>query len=125
MKLGDLVFVYGTLRVSGDRHSLLSGRTRLIQEDYLARVRLYNITEGSFPFPGLILSGSIDDSVVGDVLEIADPNLPATLDRYEGYPSLYSRHRVLTEGGYDCWVYTWNGDVSEERRIPSGDWLNR
>jgi gamma-glutamylcyclotransferase (GGCT)/AIG2-like uncharacterized protein YtfP len=30
---------------------------------------------------------------------------------------------VLTEGGHRAWVYTFNGPVREDERIPGGDWL--
>lgn len=121
MKKGDRLFVYGTLRPSGSNSRALEGRAQ-----HLGTTRIAGRLYGLGWFPGIKLVGSGDpaptDMVEGDLFEITDDGLPSSLDSYEGYPSLYDRQVVPTEDGRDAWVYTYNGDVSEDRRIESGVW---
>ena len=71
-----------------------------------------------------------DGSVVADAYRIVDPAILPVLDRYEEFDpaqpeaSLFVRRCVEAEGFEQAWVYLYNGP-DRERRIRSGDWLNR
>lgn len=124
VKKGDLLFVYGTLRV-GESNDLTkfedstpAGKTRI-------NGLLYNL--GWFPGVKLTEGASLsflpgEPTVTGDVFEIGSAKLVDRLDSYESYPSLYNRVQVDTEDGRTVWVYTYNYNVSEDQRLHSGDW---
>lgn len=104
------VYVYGTLRPGDTDTVLVPGK-------------LYTLGG----FPGISLEvDSDDDTVVCEIIEVDDNRL-ASLDRYEGYRendpegSLYLRQEYK-----DGFIYVYNHlyRVSEEQRIPSGDWLD-
>ena len=117
----ESLWVYGTLR-----HGCSNPHAQLLQDAsrYLgtARVqaRLYRVDW----YPGIRLGG--EEWVVGDLFSIADPEALGELDQYEG-SNEYRRVRaeaVLENGDrVRCWVYEFIGEVSEDRRIASGDWL--
>lgn len=129
IKKGDYVFVYGTLR-RGERADLAKEshhfNARFVGED---RVNgdIYNlgwypgasVPEESSPF------SPDHHSVVGDVFLVREDSLGVLLDAYEGYPNLYDRKEVQSEGGKRVWIYTYNGPLSPEHLIPSGDWKAR
>lgn len=140
MKVGDQIFVYGTLR-RNERASLHSDfysyGVNFLGNDRL-NGKLYHL--GSFPgvkdvFP--IQNDGHDDElvfnsdfpiVVGEAFRIRDASIIAHLDAYEGYRAdapttgLYNRCQVFSEAGRRVWVYVYNGMVIPEQRIPSGDW---
>lgn len=74
-------------------------------------------------FPGLKLDASSETMVTCEVIEVTDDELDR-LDLYEGYReydhdnSFYIR-RKLDWGAY---IYEYNGYVSEDTLVPSGDW---
>ena len=119
MKKGDKVFVYGTLRKGGRAEGKMTRGATFLGSDTITGALIHAV--GGW-FPGLTIINS-DDKVSGDVFEIFDDRLPRELDAYEGFPSLYSRERVLTDGGHDAWVYTYNGPTPESELIVGGDWL--
>lgn len=127
MKLGDKLFVYGSLRSSGSRHDVIRDGVRFLSIDILSGALIYRIPNGPFPFPGLKVEEwyNQDNQVVGETYEITDEYLPSMLDRFEGYPMLYSRIVVETDMGFSAWVYTFNGDVRQEDLIETGDWINQ
>ena len=122
MKVGDLLFVYGTLR-RGERADL--GREEIrctfLGEDHI-NGKIYNVGT----FPGLIAEAMHFDPgkpfVTGDVFRLRDESIISQLDHYEGYPHLYNRIETETAKGLHVWAYTYNHDVTEERLILSGDW---
>ncbi len=126
MKKGDLILVYGTLR-RGERADLSKHQwqfgAQFIGLDAI-NGDLYHL--GSYP--GVKVPGEphIWDPrlpiVCGEVFRVRDQSLVAMLDAYEGYPHLYDRVETETESGRRVWVYTYNGMVTSEQRIPSGDW---
>jgi len=124
MKTGDLLFVYGTLR-SGESNDLNKFEDSTPAGSTRINGRLYNL--GWFPGVALPEGSNLsfladEPTVVGDVFVIGSAKLVERLDSYEGYPSLYSRSQVDTEDGRTVWVYTYNGNMSEDQRIKSGDW---
>lgn len=119
MKVGDKLFVYGTLRPGHGANNFLNGRASHVGEDRI-HGRMYNMGW----FPGVRLDEQ-ESIIIGDVYEIEDEGLPAVLDTYEGYPNLYGRKLVKTEGGEDVWVYEINVVSASRPVIESGDWNNR
>lgn len=127
------LFVYGTLmRAYGDSkvHAPLSLYTEYIG---LATChgRLYEI-DG---YPGLVISG--ETKVCGELYQVRDfKQLFEILDEYEGYDeaspktSEYIRQVVsvrLADDGREekAWVYLYNWEVEEEKRIFSGDYTKK
>jgi len=125
MKANDKIFVYGSLRPGAHAYHLMVGGSKPVSLAALYGASIYDFG----PFPGLKLTKSHNDMVVGHLLEITDKSLPDRLDQYEGYPQYYSREQVnvTREDGevVKAWVYTFNGEVNEITRIVSGDWLQR
>lgn len=121
MKVGDRIAVYGTLRPNGGNGKLMKSGATHIGQDRISG-ELYAL--GWFPGVKKVTEEFISEgpTVVVDLFEITDDRLPDELDCYEGYPSLYDRKQVITEKGERAWVYTYNGKVSEESLIPSGNW---
>jgi gamma-glutamylcyclotransferase (GGCT)/AIG2-like uncharacterized protein YtfP len=124
----ELVFVYGTLRRRGSNAFRMKG-ARFVGQGYVAG-KLYTVSW----YPGLVLerTGSI---VTGEVFRVGPEQLHA-LDEFEGLAagemegSEYQRLKVecvIESATMDdtvlVWAYEWKGRVDEERRIPSGDWI--
>jgi gamma-glutamylcyclotransferase (GGCT)/AIG2-like uncharacterized protein YtfP len=128
MRKGSLLFVYGTLR-RGERADL-SKHEKDFDVTYLGgdiiNGKLYNL--GSYPGVKELGGTEFDVSlprVHGDVFRLESESIITILDHYEGYPYLYSRATTETMDGREVWVYTYNGEVDELRKIQSGDWVNR
>jgi len=123
MKVGDKLFVYGTLRPPRVQHGPGSNANRMMDGEakYIGPDKINGAIYHLGGFPGIKLDDT-EGEVVGDVYEIVEPTLPPRLDRYEGYPELYTREVVKTFEGREAWVYVYNGRVDRMYRIPSGDW---
>lgn len=126
MKNGDLLFVYGSLRKGeGSDLSLQSG-AKFVAED-----RINGDIYRCGWYPGLKLNhddkfwDAAKSNVKGEVYQITDEALIRHLDAYEGYPLLFSRKQVTSMKDNIVWVYTYNGDVAEDRKVPTGDWSDR
>jgi len=123
------VFVYGTLRSGASNSFRMRGATSL--GNATIQARLYRVHE---EFPGIILSDSENDILVGEVFtEVSAPQIEA-LDIYEGCDEktppeerLYQRVMVnakLADGTtHKAWVWEYLREVSEFKRMKSGDWL--
>lgn len=123
MQVNDLIFVYGTLR-RGESNDLSSWRAgsavRFVGEATIGG-ELYDC--GWYPGVKNPDNFGASDSVVhGEVFEIMEEGVVDRLDDYEGYPSLYDRTQVVTDGGHRVWVYVFLHDVDPEKLIKSGDW---
>ncbi len=125
------LFVYGTLRSGVTNHfaRLLAAQSELVGP---ARVegRLYRFGH----YPGAIPCGGSGDWVVGELYRLQHPAATlAVLDRYEGCgpddlpPYEFIRLQVpaiLASGeALSAWFYAYNRPVTEDCRIPSGDFL--
>lgn len=100
------IYVYGTLRPKTGVTVSVKGK-------------LYDL--GWYPGCKLLPDG--DDTFQCEVLEVDDAGLRRA-DQYEGYveghddASLFVRRPM-----FDGWIYEYNGNVSEDRRVESGDWV--
>jgi gamma-glutamylcyclotransferase (GGCT)/AIG2-like uncharacterized protein YtfP len=134
MKVGENIFVYGTLKKGFGANPKMDGGSDFIQDDRISAT-MYSLGG----FPGIKVVGeasktgepvpfvSEGPTVTGELYRITDEDLPHSLDRYEGYPFLYGRRRVVTASGNVTWVYEWNGEYSDpaeksERLVPTGTW---
>lgn len=128
MKVGDLIFVYGTLR-HGASNSLSESLRFANMATHVGESRINGLLYNLGWFPGVKLPEDAEEfdagqpSVKGDVFSVDVLCLPNMLDSYEGYPHLYGRREVQTEHGHTAWVYTYNGDVDGKSLITTGDWL--
>lgn len=129
MKVGDLVFVYGTLR-RGESSSLSESPRFANLATFVGESRINGDIYKLGWFPGVKLPEEQEPfdadkpTVVGEVFKIDALILPNMLDTYEGYPHLYGKKEVYTEHDHVAWVYTYNGGVEPETRIATGDWKN-
>lgn len=108
------VFVYGSLRRGQRNHGLLRF-ARAEGEGSLAGAVLHDL--GPFPMavPG-------DGMVHGEVFALPATQLGA-LDRFEGVPRLYQRHRRRLVDGRWVWVYLGRAQqVRHSPRLPAGRW---
>ena len=126
----QFLFTYGTLSNGKAPVAVkrLMKKLTPVGEAYV-HGRLYDLGE----YPGLKSSRSARQKVRGRVFELPDdPMVLKKLDEYEDYSaeraskSLFVRKKVparLDSGKQvNCWTYVYNGDVTEVRRIPSGDY---
>lgn len=115
---------YGTLRRGGGALERLGLAAHVVPAGRcVIPGSLYTISW----YPGLVLDGP---GVVGDLFLVPDPATVVLLDRFEGYDaadpagSRYLRREVgLVEPATTAWTYLWKGEVSDDLRIASGDWL--
>lgn len=116
-EVGELVFVYGTLRSTGSNAFRMSAGRKL--GDATVRGRLYHIDW----YPGLVLDAGAGP-VSGELHEMPASAMPE-LDAFEG--SEYRRVKgpvELADGGTTAaWIWEWKLPVDESRRLLHGDWL--
>ncbi len=112
-------------------HDLLAGYS-----EYLSAGETQGILYALSGYPGMIESSEITDKVLGEVYKISSPGrLFALLDDYEAcsdkfpFPREYIRKQlpVTLVNGEEvlAWVYLFNRDVSNLKRIKSGDYVNQ
>lgn len=117
------LFVYGTLREHEQHAHLLTTATKLASQAWVSG-RLYDT---GFGFPGLVKQKG--SRVYGELYKLSKQML-AIIDQLEEYVpgrtgNLFTREqrKVYTDfGKVRAYVYIYQGDVQEERVIPSGDW---
>lgn len=133
MKKGDLLFVYGTLR-RGECKDLSHNHDCLFVGEDAINGLIYDL--GWFPgvkaevaHAGAKTDPSQFDpghpAVRGDVFQLGSDELVQNLDDYEGYPDLYDRIQTVSANGSIVWVYVYNAAPPADKRIISGDWVNR
>lgn len=123
--MGEIVFVYGTLRRGGSNGWRMEGGRHV--GPARVRGRLYFVDW----YPGLVLDRG-GGEVVGDLFEV-DEALLAALDEFEGGSTEEvdgaEYRRVKVEARSDdgeplsAWVWEWLGPAPEERRVACGDWI--
>jgi len=93
--------------------------------------RLYDLGR----YPGMLPAHTPGDLVHGELLELSDAEATlAELDRYENCDDVTQDYRpfereiaeVILETGAkrNAWVYWYKGEIGEDRRVASGDFLN-
>ena len=111
------VFVYGTL-LSGERNARWAMDARR-QKAWLAGT-IYDTGHG---FPAFVKRGRTH--IVGELLTVNEVGF-RSMDRLEGYPSLYRREQFqvnLVGGGRVlAWIYIMNHLPTNAKVIEGGDW---
>ncbi|TLS77087.1 gamma-glutamylcyclotransferase [Mariprofundus erugo] len=127
----EYIFVYGTLRkaLATPMHDLLARHCHYVGEGAMTG-RLYDLGD----YPGAIESAHRDERVYGELYRLADPQLLALLDDYEGCTPAHAEPReyvrkaipvILHEAPpVTAWVYLFNRDVAGLLRIGSGDYVD-
>lgn len=110
------VFVYGTLRPGGSLFGGVQYAVQDIEDDMVDGFDLGVAQSGWFP---VIQEG--EGVVVGTTLSVDEDSL-STFDRIEGAPFLYTREKVTTVAGHECYVYVGNHAQIDEP-IEHGDWF--
>lgn len=110
------VAVYGSLRKNLHNHRLLE-TSDFLGDDKINNFSMYSL--GSFPF---IIPTETEKTIDVEVYEVT-PEVFASLDRLEGYPSFYNRMEVDTSHG-KSWIYYIEdketyGDTPE---VSNGNW---
>jgi len=121
----DCLFVYGTLRSVFQNEF---ARLLAEEETLLGRGRIHGTLYDMGRYPGVVLSSAPQEWVVGEVYRLHDPDRTlAILDRYEGAEFARVAAAILLEAGdqLPAWVYVYIRPVAGERRILSGDYLDR
>ena|SRR2546426_3788537 len=126
-----LLFVYGTLRRGGERHSLLERLGAAYAGKGSVAGEIYDLGA----YPGALKSNNKSARVVGEVYQLPNTTQALrTLDEYEGVSDssaaiLYSREiaQVTLENGQrlDAWIYWLSRAPQRVRRIESGDYARR
>lgn len=99
------VFVYGTLK-KGEGASRKLDTSEFIGEAVTEDPFLM-FGPRSLSFP-ILVPDEAGRPVRGEVYRVTDPEVMASLDRYEGYPHFYTRDifTVHSEGRtYEAWIY--------------------
>lgn len=124
MKKGDLLFVYGSLRLGEGADLSRRFGGEFVSSDTI-NGELYSLGW----YPGSKVSTEPFDPekplIYGDIFRIKDQSMVQALDGYEGYPHLFDRRVVHTGDGRTVWVYCYDHTVNPDRRVVSGDWKLR
>lgn len=125
------LFVYGTLR-KGTEHAMsqyLNKNARWLGTGHVTG-QLFRVSW----YPGLKLTSTPSDKVVGDLFLLNSSEVLQRLDRYEDYDpnkpqyALFVRTKTLVSlpsqpEAIEAWVYEYNKEVVANERIASGDYL--
>jgi gamma-glutamylcyclotransferase (GGCT)/AIG2-like uncharacterized protein YtfP len=121
------VLVYGTLRPGNAAFDIFDLAE---QTNHIGSVRIPGSMYHLGGFPGVKLDGA-EPGVVCDVLEILNPDVMTSLDRYEGYHedrpehSLYLKREVDTAEFGSCMIYEYNNEIGGRPKMEDGDWNKR
>jgi len=92
----NLVFVYGSLKSGFGNHRCLSGAIPMEEDARLHDATMLDL--GAFP---AVIPGA--NTVYGELYEVT-PEILERLDRLEGHPTFYQRHKVT------ILCYKWTGE---------------
>jgi len=113
----DLVFVYGSLKRGMNHHEQIR-KAVWIGEASITALALYDLG----PFPMAVDDISAISPLQGELYWV-NAVILQQLDRFEGVPRLYERHRRILSDGRSAWVYL--GRTQQVRHadvIVSGCW---
>lgn len=113
----DLVFVYGSLKRGMNHHQQIR-KAVWIGKASITALALYDLG----PFPMAVDDATAMSPVQGELYRVSAVILQQ-LDRFEGVPRLYERHRRTLSDGRSAWVYL--GRAQQVRHadiIVSGCW---
>jgi gamma-glutamylcyclotransferase (GGCT)/AIG2-like uncharacterized protein YtfP len=120
--------LYGSLMSSFPTQEVLGLQNRMILVGQCKlHGKLYDLGE----YPGLIIGSEGNQLVSAELYRFADPEILSVLDDFEDYKagneqeSLYIRVLVnVHEPFLKAWVYVYNRNVSDSKRIKHGSWEN-
>ncbi len=118
------IFVYGTLRRTDVRNSVLDNSKFLGSYKSIPKYTMYSL--GAFP---CIVFGC-KTSIIGELYEVDDYTL-SRLDLIEGHPSFYTRMPIellddnMEPLSVNAQAYFIVNDDPISKPIKSGDWLER
>lgn len=122
----SLLFVYGTLKLGGDRHHEIAEKARLVSTAKI-QGRLFRIRGELYPgaFPG-----DSGDYIQGELYRLATPSETLKwLDEIEGCKQgLFTRQQVDVWQGnrkMKAWVYFYNCEKEKAGRIAGGNFSSR
>lgn len=110
----EYIFVYGLFRDSANAlldHAIFCDKAFVFGH-------IYSVNES---YPGYVFE-SCNNKVWGDVY-LVDPSIFSDLDEFEG--DEYTRVKIFTSINEECWVYTYQCDISNFVEISGGDWMLR
>lgn len=120
MKIGDLCFVYGSLRHGLGNHWLFENGER--HEDGIIPQSEGFLMHSLGPFPALQADSEEATDIVVEVYLCDTQERIHSLDRLEGYPKFYDRRMVTLVDGRKGWVYFQHEVRSTAAKVLSGDW---
>ena len=117
--MSNLIFVYGTLRWSESRNSVLSDSEYLGLFQSCSEYTMVDL--GSFP--GIFKQGN--NSIIGEIYNVSKSVLEA-IDRIESHPDFYKRKLIKIQGIDNVSAYFLEKDEYHSYpEIKSGDWLRK
>ena len=121
IKIGDRLFLYGTLREGECRWQYIEKLVRPLGVTSYTGAMMYDFG----PFPAVRLTSDNSGVIFGDVVEVKDDSISDICDRIEGHPHHYKRELVNTPLG-QAWIYVYQSDPTDYGKlIMSGNWKNR
>jgi gamma-glutamylcyclotransferase (GGCT)/AIG2-like uncharacterized protein YtfP len=108
---GEFIFTYGLFR---DQSNHLLGKDAKFIVTSFVKGTLYRVSEF---YPGYVKDG--DNKVYGDIYRI-NSSVLSILDEYEGCE--YTRIKIMTDAGIECWIYEYTCEIGESKVIEKGDW---
>lgn len=96
----ELLFVYGSLKQSGENHHLLKQSRFLGEQKTVSKYETKQVGE----YPAIIEVEAGGKSISGEVYQVKDALL-AELDLFEEVPCLYHRKKVWLQNGTYAWAY--------------------
>jgi len=110
----EYIFIYGIFRDAS--HNILD--EAILCDRAFVFGRIYRVNEF---YPGYVRV-DCNNRVHGEVY-LVDPSVFPALDEFEG--DEYTRKKIWTSIGEECWIYEYKYPVDNFKEIIGGDWLLR
>lgn len=115
------LFVYGTLKRGGCRHTPIASQRFLGEAQTTPRYALYDLGN----YPGLVMRADTGMVVHGELYEV-NCSLVDWLDAMEGSPDWFKLEPIeLAQQQGVVWAYFYQGDTGDRQPIASGVWHNQ